>query len=73
MTRNECEEKIIEHMREIVKIIGEYDANINYLSFCFCNNMISVNNEYYSCRIKPICASVNVAELNSEIFRSDEI
>lgn len=73
MTRHECKEKIIDHMREIAKIIREYDTNINYVNCSIYDNDINVYDEYYNRVVKPIHAFVGVDEDNSEIFRSDEI
>ena len=47
MTRQECENLIIEKLKEIDKIHKEYNPNGDYLSMCILNNDYNVNNEYW--------------------------
>lgn len=45
MTRQECEQKILEKMKEIKAIYDEFGAPSGYLHLCIFSNNISFNNE----------------------------
>lgn len=47
MTREATEEKIMEHLQEIVKIYHEYNPNGTYLTMSMLGSHLNVNNEYW--------------------------
>ena len=47
MTRQETEEKIMEHLQEIVKIYSQYKPDGNYLMMTYHRNCLSVHNEHW--------------------------
>ena len=47
MTRQETEEQIMEHLREVVKIYREYNPRGAYLTMTVLGNHVMVNNEYW--------------------------
>lgn len=42
-----CENLILDKMRDIVNIAKMYDPTTEYLSLAFCNDTLSVNNNYW--------------------------
>ena len=47
MTRNECENKIVEKLIEIAEIYNQYNPHDDYLSMTIQGNNISANNAYF--------------------------
>ena len=47
MTRQECEDKILEKLEEIVEIYHEYNPNGEYLAMFYHLHGVNVNNEYW--------------------------
>ena len=49
MTRNECENKLLEKCKEMSAILKEYDPEANYLSICIFSKdkYITMNNDYW--------------------------
>ena len=58
MTREECENKILEKMKEIKNIYAEYNKDGEYLTISIIGNYMQVYNAYYpggaDCNL-PIC------------------
>lgn len=47
MTRAECEERILEKLKEIEAIHKEYNPNANYLTLCIRDGGYQFNNTYW--------------------------
>ena len=63
MERKECEEKMMEKLKEIVDIYKQYNPKGDYLSMCYTEFGIMINNEFYSNdKEKPINIFLGVDE-----------
>lgn len=55
MTRQDAEEKIMQHLQEIVKIYNQYKPDGSYLMMTYHRNCLSVHNEHWDAdSSKPI-------------------
>ena len=48
MTREDCEHRIAEKLKEIKKIVEEYAPGDNYLTMCIQDKSIDFNNSYWN-------------------------
>lgn len=54
MTRTECENRITELFKEIVKTYLEYDPEGRYFTACFIDGSIQGNNDWYEPEKKKV-------------------
>ena len=66
MNREECENQILEKLKEIKAIAKEYDkSNNTHLSICIMDDYMFINNEYWE-----TATPINIAEYkNGGILR----
>lgn len=53
MTRQKLEKQILKRFEKIVKLCKKYD-DTNYLSLCFFDGHLSINNDYFDKDVKKI-------------------
>lgn len=68
MNREECENLILQHIKEIRDIAKQYDTSKEfYLNMCCVNNSININNEFWNSD-----TPIHIAQIeNGEIIRDD--